>query len=211
MIGKLTGVVDSFDSDHAIIDVHGVGYLVHASARTLRLLPAQGNAVSLIIETHVREDHIHLYGFADSYERDWFRLLTTVQGVGTRMALAILSVLEPEAISTALAAEDKTAFTQASGVGPKLAQRIITELKGKLPKFGVPSSLPATKAKVAAGVAAASTASAVPALCHDATSALVNLGYGQSEAWLAVQKIAGQSDEALRLEQLIPLALKELA
>ncbi|MEK9679176.1 MAG: Holliday junction branch migration protein RuvA, partial [Rhodospirillaceae bacterium] len=132
MIAKLTGIIDSSNQDSMIIDVGGVGYLVFASTRTLNLVATQGGTVSVMIETHVREDHIHLFGFADELEREWFKLLTTVQGVGARVALAMLSVLAPDALTQAVAAQDKAAITQAPGVGPKLATRIITELKDKI-------------------------------------------------------------------------------
>ena len=131
MIGKLTGRVDSSGEDWAIVDVGGVGYLIYGSRRTLGGLPGRDEAVSLLIETHVREDHIHLFAFAEVAERDWFRLLLTVQGVGTRHALAILSVLGPEELTRAIAAQDKQALSRANGVGPKLASRIASELKDK--------------------------------------------------------------------------------
>ncbi len=132
MIGKLTGILDSVGEDRAMVDVGGVGYLVFASTRTLGNLPRVGDPVTLYIETHVREDHIHLYGFADTGEQDLFRLLLSVQGVGARVALAVMAVLSPVAFRTAVASADKAAITQASGVGPKLAVRIINELKDKL-------------------------------------------------------------------------------
>ena len=129
MIGKLTGLVDSSGDGWAIIDVSGVGYLVHCSGRSLANLPGAGETVSLLIETHVREDHIHLYGFLQEAERDWFLLLSTVQGVGARMALTILSALPPLELIQAIAAQDESMLTRANGVGPKLAGRIATELK----------------------------------------------------------------------------------
>ncbi len=132
MIAKLTGLIDSTDGEGAVLDVGGVGYLVFCSARTLARLPARGMPASLLIETHVREDHIHLYGFADAGERDWFRLLTTVQGVGARLALAVLSVLGPDDLARAIAAADRASLARAPGVGPKLAGRIAAELKDKV-------------------------------------------------------------------------------
>src|SRR5258707_8809052 len=129
MIASLTGIVAQATGDSVVVDVNGVGYLVFASARTLGRLPARGESTRLLIETHVREDHIHLYGFGDESERGWFRLLTTVQGVGARIALAILSTLAPEAIATAVMAQDKAALIRDDGVGQKLAQRIVIELK----------------------------------------------------------------------------------
>src|SRR6266699_2709903 len=133
MIGKLKGVIDSYGEDFVILDVHGVGYLVHCSARTLQALPAAGEAVELAIETHVREDQIRLFGFASGTEREWFRLLQTVQGVGTKVALAILSTLKPADLATAIALRDKATITRAPGVGAKVAERIVTELKDKAP------------------------------------------------------------------------------
>ena len=129
MIAKLSGILDSVGPDGAVIDVGGVGYLAFCSRRTLGQLPSPGGTVRLLIETHVREDHIHLYGFADAGERDWFRLLTTVQGVGARLALAILSAVAPEALTLAIVAQDKAALARADGVGPRLAARIANELR----------------------------------------------------------------------------------
>jgi len=137
MIGKLSGLVDSAGADWAIVDVSGVGYVVHCSGRGFAALPGQGEPVSLWIETHVREDHIHLYGFPEAAERDWFRLLSTVQGVGARVALAILSVLAPDDLIQAIAAQDQRAVARANGVGPKLAGRIVTELKDKAGQFAL--------------------------------------------------------------------------
>ena len=131
MIAKLTGLLDSIGEEWAVIDVNGVGYLVFCSTRTLAQLPGRGEAVSFVIETHVREDHIHLYGFLEHAEREWFRLLTTVQGVGAKVGLGILSVLAPRDLSDAILAQDKGMITRAPGVGPKLATRLLTELKDK--------------------------------------------------------------------------------
>src|SRR5712691_10659809 len=122
MIGKLKGVIDSYGEDSIIVDVHGVGYLVHCSARTLQALPAPGEAVTLAIETHVREDQIRLFGFQSDVEREWFRLLQTVQGVGTKVALAVLSTLKPADLATAIAMRDKAMITRAPGIGPKVAE-----------------------------------------------------------------------------------------
>ncbi|MBN66735.1 MAG: Holliday junction branch migration protein RuvA [Rickettsiales bacterium] len=203
MIGKLRGKVDSIDTDTAIIDVGGVGYLVYASHKTLGQLPQAGEATELIIETHVREDHIHLYGFTSAVERDWFRILTTVQGVGVRMALAILGTYSPAEIMTAIAAKDKKALTVVSGVGPKLAERIITELKSKvdtLPTSDTVIDMPshAGQAPKASGVG------------EDAISALVNLGYNRTDAYLAVNNVLKQHGDA-SLDDAIRLGLKELA
>ena len=136
MIGKLKGVVDEVGEEELILDVGGVGYLVAASARTLRALPAVGQAAALFIETHVREDAIRLYGFLTASERDWFRLLQSVQGVGAKVALGVLGTLTGDAISAAIAHQDKAAMALAPGVGPKLAARIVHELKDKAPALG---------------------------------------------------------------------------
>src|SRR5262249_48501425 len=133
MIGKLKGTVDSYGEDFVIVDVHGVGYTVHCSARTLQALPSVGEAVSLAIETHVREDQIRLFGFLADIDREWFRLLQTVQGVGTRVAISILSTLAPSDLASAIALRDKAMITRSPGVGPKVAERIVTELKDKVP------------------------------------------------------------------------------
>ena len=141
MIASLKGVLESVAEESAVVDVSGVGYLVFCSGRTLANLPQPGEAVRFVVETHVREDHIHLYGFAEPGERDWFRLLTTVQGVGAKVALAILSALGPEELVQAVAAQDKAAVSRANGVGPKLAGRIVLELKDKVGNL-VPATLP---------------------------------------------------------------------
>src|SRR3954465_6204828 len=164
MIAQLTGRVDALSDGACVIDVGGVGYLVQASARTLSALPQAPAAAKVLIETHVREDAIILYGFADTAERDWFRLLTTVQGVGGKVALAILSALSPRDLISAIAAGDKASLTRAPGVGPRLAVRLLTELRDKT--GAMPSSPGVTYTPVAA-------AAATPA--DDALSALVNL------------------------------------
>jgi len=198
MIAKLAGLIDEINEGSAIIDVRGVGYLVFCSARTLsRLSP--GQAAKLYIETHVREDHIHLYGFEDLSERDWFRLLTTVQGVGTKVALAILSVLDAEKLMHGIAAADKTAFTQVSGVGPKLASRLIGELKDKVNAIALS---PVSSGTAVAGAQAGG-------LAQDAVSALVNLGYSASDAFAVIAQVAGQSPDA-GIEALIKAGLAEL-
>ena len=189
MIGKLKGIVDSTTEDHVILDVNGVGYLVFASARTLGLLPQSGSAATLLIDTHVREDHIHLYGFATAAEQQWFRTLTTVQGVGVKMAMAILSTLAPDAILTAIAAQDKKALTVVSGVGPKLAERIVTELKSQVVKLGAAGfTMPENAAPNAAAKTAKQNAS-TRSVVEDALSALVHLGYNRSEAFTVVMRM----------------------
>ncbi|MFO7307559.1 MAG: Holliday junction branch migration protein RuvA [Pseudomonadota bacterium] len=204
MIGKLKGVVDSYGEDHVILDVHGVGYLVHCSARTLQQLPPVGEVAVLAIETVVREDMIRLYGFRTDAEREWFRLLQTVQGVGSRVALGILSVLDPGALASAVGMGDKAAIARAPGVGPKLAARIIAELKDKAPVFGaVDPAVIRLSGAVAEGEA--------PAAVADAVSALVNLGYGQPQAAAAVAAALKAAGEDAQTATLIRLGLKELA
>lgn len=207
MIARLKGLLDGIGEDWAILDVQGVGYLVFCSGRTLGNMPGRGEALALEIETHVREDHIHLYGFIDAAERDWFRLLTTVQGVGAKVCLAILTVLGPDQLVQAIAAQDKAAITRANGVGPKLAQRIVTELKDKVGGFALGSGA----ANDSAPAAAAAPAAATPAASDDAVSALVNLGYGRSDAYSAVARAVAKMDGEPDVAALIPAALKELS
>ncbi|WP_336487880.1 Holliday junction branch migration protein RuvA [Methylobacterium nigriterrae] len=204
MIGKLKGVVDSFGEDFVILDVQGVGYVVHCSARTLQRLPKAGEPAELAIETHVREDMIRLYGFRSDPEREWFRLLQTVQGVGSKVALGLLSVLEPDALGSAIAMGDKAAVARAPGVGPRLAARIVAELREKAPVFA-----PVDPALVAlAGAVEDRTA---PRPVADAVSALVNLGYPQVQASAAVAAaLKGAGDDA-EAKTLIRLGLRELA
>ena len=200
MIAKLKGVVDTVDGDSAIVDVGGVGYLVSASARTLRELAA-GDAVTVLVETIVREDAIALYGFLETAERDWFRILTTVQGVGARVALSILSTLSPDEIARAIAAQDRATLSRPAGVGPKLAARLATELKDKAAAFGV--------APLGKGV----EAPAMPAgsINEDAVSALVNLGYKRVEAFGAVARVTQRLGADARLDAVIRAGLQELA
>jgi len=209
MIAKLTGRVDSIGDDFVVVDVHGVGYLVHCADRTLGELPGIGETVVLAIETHVREDQIRLFGFFSAVEREWFRLLQTVQGVGAKVALAVLSTLKPADLATAIAMRDKASITRAPGVGPKVAERIVTELKDKAPPF--------TAADPRAGrLPGAAVDVRAPRPAADAVSALVNLGYPEAQASAAVaaavRKITGQAgDEAADAARLIRLSLKELA
>jgi len=199
VIARLTGRIDSTAEDSVVIDVAGVGYLVYCSARTLGALPPAGEAASLHVETHVREDHIHLYGFESLAERDWFRLLTTVQGVGTRVALAILSALSPDRLSDALIAGDGEMLTQAPGVGPKLAGRILGELKDK----AVPALEPHAGARDRVG--------GQPDSLDDAVSALVNLGYRRGEAFGAVTEAARALGPEVEVDVLIRAGLRELS
>ncbi len=196
MIAKLWGRLDAVGDDSVVVDVHGVGYLAFCSARTLRALPAPGAAVEIYVETHVREDHIHLYGFVDEAERDWFRLLQTVQGVGARVALAILGVIGPGEMAQAIAAQDKAALSQANGVGSKLAGRIVSELRDAV------GGLELGPAAVIAGVEGDAA---------DAVSALVNLGYRRGEAVTAVASAARRLGDGARVEALIRTGLRELA
>jgi holliday junction DNA helicase RuvA len=195
MIAMLAGRVDQAGKDHLVLDVNGVGYLVFCSSRTLGAAAARGEPMRLLVETHVREDHIHLYGFADEAEQAWFRLLTSVQGVGARLALAVLGALSPDALATAVAAQDKAALSRAEGVGPKLAQRIANELKEK-----------------AGALTLGPTAAAhgAPAHTSDAVSALVNLGYQRSEAHGAVMAAASRLGPQAALDALIRAGLREL-
>jgi Holliday junction DNA helicase RuvA len=204
MIGKLKGTIDSYGEDHIILDVHGVGYLVHCSAKTLTALPSVGEAAVLSIETIVREDMIKLYGFRTDQEREWFRLLQTVQGVGAKVALAILSALQPGALATALGTGDKAMIGRAPGVGPKLAQRIVTELKDKAPAFG---SVDPAIIKLSDSVAEKTA----PVPVADAVSALMNLGYQQAQASAAVAAAVRVAGDTASSPQLIRLALKEMA
>jgi Holliday junction DNA helicase RuvA len=204
MIAKLSGLLDSVGTDHCIVDCGGVGYLVFCSARTLRRVGDAGTAVSLRIEMQVREDAITLFGFVDLSERDWFRRLTTVQGVGSRVALALLSVLEPDKLGQAIAAQDRTALVQADGVGPKLANRLISELKDKV------ADLYMGGGPVAAGPAGAATSGAA-GVTNDAVSALVNLGYRRAEAFTAVAAAVQKAGPDAKVEQLIMMGLKELS
>jgi len=201
MIGKLKGIVDAMEEEALILDVNGVGYLVFASPRTLRALPVVGEPVQLLIETHVREDAIRLYGFLTASERDWFRLLQSVQGVGAKVALGILGALSAEALSAAIARQDKTMMARAPGVGPKLAARLVLELKDKAPA-------------VAGLVHAEAGLERAPKLAksaEDAVLALVGLGYAQSQAAAAVARISTQLGPSAEAAALIRAGLKELA
>jgi Holliday junction DNA helicase RuvA len=210
VIGKLRGLVDEVDDDHLILDVGGVGYLVHASARTLGRLPGRGEAVALMVETVVREDAILLYGFHETAERDWFRLLNTVQGVGARHALAILSVLPPDQLAQAVAAQDKQSVSRANGVGPKLAGRITAELKDKAGTI----ALGPAAGSGAVGSSAGDDGPAAPAageVSEDAVSALTNLGYKRTEAFTAVAAASRRLGRDAGLQSLITEGLKELS
>ena len=204
MIGKLKGVIDSYGEDNVILDVNGVGYLVHCSARTLQELPPAGQVATLSIETYVREDQIRLFGFMTDVEREWFRLLQTVQGVGAKVALAVLGTLKPADLASAIAMRDKAMVARTPGVGTKVAERIVTELKDKAPQF----------ANVDPSVVSLSGAiddRRAPRPVTDAISALVNLGYGQPQAAAAIAAASRSAGERAETAQLIRLGLKELA
>lgn len=204
MIGKLKGVIDEYGDDFVILDVHGVGYVCHCSSRTLQDLPRPGEAAVLAIETIVREDMIRLYGFADADERDWFRILTTVQGVGAKVALALLSTLRPSELASAIALKDVTALCRATGVGKKLAERIAQELKDKTPGF---ASVDPALVALSGGIAEKTA----PKPLADAVSALTNLGYPPLQASAAVAAAAREAGEEATTEKLIRLGLRELA
>jgi Holliday junction DNA helicase RuvA len=206
MIAKLSGILDSIGPEGAVIDVGGVGYLAFCSTRTLGQLPPSGGAVRLLVETHVREDHIHLYGFVDAAERDWFRLLTTVQGVGARLALAILSAVAPEALTLAIVAQDKAVLARADGVGPRLAARIANELRDKVSGLGAGLAASAPIAALSAGTSAPGVDRAIA----DAVSALENLKIGRAEAYGAITAAARRLGEGVAVETLISAGLQEL-
>jgi Holliday junction DNA helicase RuvA len=195
MIAHLQGRLASSGADHAVIDVNGVGYLVGASARTLAALGIPGDVVTVHTEMLVSEDSIRLMGFASAEERDWFRLLTSVQGVGAKVALAILSILAPDELQTAIARADAAMIARANGVGPKLAQRIANELKDKAGGVSLGGGAP-----VAAGGASA-----------DAVSALLNLGFKPAEASNAVSAASDELGAGATLDALVRLALRKAA
>ena len=208
MIGKLRGTVDAVGVDHAIIDVGGVGYEVACSSRTLAALPPAGEAVTLSIETHVREDAIKLYGFLTESERSWFRLLQSVQGVGSKVALSVLGTLDTAQIAQAIALQDRAMMARAPGVGPKVALRIVNELKDKAPPLAISAAgLAGTAGASADGAKPDASTSAVA----EAISALLNLGYAQVQANAAVSAALQKAGDPPRTENLIRLALKELA
>jgi Holliday junction DNA helicase RuvA len=205
MIGKLKGIIDTIESDHVIVDVSGVGYLVLCSPRTLRAVGGMGEAISLIIETHVREDNISLFGFIDSIERDWFRELINVKGVGSKLAFSILGALSPDKLSLAVVSKDKQAFKNISGVGPKLAERIMIELKDKTPSapmvFNNSSAAKEASPKTIDGPRH-------DLIINDAISALVNLGYNRTDAYTVISKLVNQHGD-ISLNELIRLSLRE--
>ena len=204
MIGKLKGLIESYGQNSVILDVNGVGYEVHCSARTLQELPGIGQPAALSIETHVREDQIRLFGFVTEIERVWFRLLQTVQGVGANVALAVLGTLKPSELASAIAMRDKAMVARAPGVGPKVAERIVTELKDKAPAYtNVDPAL--------VRLSGALDDKRAPAPVTDAVSALVNLGYAQAQAAAAIAAAARSAGEGADATTLIRLGLRELA
>lgn len=204
MIGKLKGIVDSYGEDCIILDVGGVGYQVHCSARTLQSLPAPGEPAALSIETHVREDQIRLFGFMTDIEREWFRLLQTVQGVGAKVAMSVLGTLRASELASAVAMRDKAMVARAPGVGAKVAERIVTELRDKVPAF-------ANIDPAVVHLAGALDEKRAPRPVADAVSALVNLGYGQPQAAAAIAAAARNAGEGADTATLIRQGLKELA
>jgi Holliday junction DNA helicase RuvA len=204
MIGKLKGVIDGYGEDYVIVDVGGVGYVAHCSARTLQALPATGEPVVLSIETHVREDQIRLFGFLSDLEREWFRLLQTVQGVGTKVALSVLGTLKPADLANAVAMRDKATIARSPGVGPKVAERIVTELKDKAPAY---ASVEPALVRLSGAV----EEKRAPQPVLDAISALVNLGYGQPQAAAAIAAANRTAGEGANAADLIRRGLKELA
>jgi Holliday junction DNA helicase RuvA len=204
MIGKLKGLVDGFGDDFAHIDVGGVVYEVFCSTKTLQALPRVGEATVVFIEMIVREDMIRLYGFATEVEKVWFRTLMTVQGVGARVALGVLSALTPGEISSAIALQDKAMIGRANGVGPKLAIRIVTELKGKVPAIGaIEAGVLGLQTALGDGLARSNVA--------DAVSALSNLGYSSAQASGAVARVISKEGDDVATERLIRLGLRELS
>ena len=209
MIAKLRGIIDTLGDDYCIIDVGGVGYLVSASAKTLGKLTV-GNEATLLTEMIVREDSMALFGFADVWEKEWFNTLTKVQGVGAKVGLSILSVLTPTQLSQAIGAQDSASFCRASGVGPKLAARIVSELKNKIVTIPVGSAAIGDVAETPTSAPIMSAASADYSKSEDVISALVNLGYQRLEAYRAVAKVMAENPDA-NVPTLIRLALKEFA
>lgn len=219
MIAKLRGMVDTIGEDYFIIDVNGVGYLVYASAKTLARLHV-GEATSVLTETVVREDSITLFGFVSALEKEWFITLTKVQGVGAKVCLSILSALTPLQLAQAISAQDKASFTRANGVGPKLAARIVTELKDKIVTIPVAATTSAADIEKELNMDVDQEVNAYEdslvamesnsANSEDAISALVNLGYQRMEAYRAVNKVQSENPNA-DVSELIRLSLKEFA
>jgi Holliday junction DNA helicase RuvA len=202
MIARLVGIIEAPERDRVVVDVNGVGYLLRASSRTLAALPV-GARATLLVEMILREDAIELYGFASAMERDWFRLLTTVQGVGAKVALSLLSALPIEGLARAIADGDRTMICRADGVGPKLANRIASELKDKAASLGTAPAVAKTRVP--------GDDSGNAGAAEDAVSALVNLGYRRPEAQAAIDRALARLDDNARAETLIAAGLRELA
>lgn len=219
MIAKLRGIVDTIGEESCIIDVNGVGYLVFASAKTLSRLKI-GEAANILIETVVREESFSLYGFFSALEKEWFLTLTKVQGVGAKVCLSILSALSPQQLAQAIAAQDKASFTRANGVGPKLAARIVTELKDKI--VTIPAAAAMSSAELAKEMDMDANQETEnyedklearvenPNMLEDAISALVNLGYQRLEAYRVVNQVLIEHPD-VEVSELIRLSLKEFA
>ncbi len=205
MIAKLTGIIDDIGPDHLVMDVNGVGYLVWASSRTLGAIGGKGDGATIHTELVVSENDMRLMGFASASERDWYRLLTSVQGVGGKVALAILSALEPGELHMAVASGDKAMVARANGVGPKLAQRIVNELTDKVGAIAGDPVLAAASGSGGTKVHAAGSHSA------DAVSALLNLGFKPADASRAVAAADAEAGEGASLDALVRLALKKAA
>ncbi len=204
MIGKLKGTIDEIGDDHIVLDVHGVGYIAFCSIRTLASMPGVGEAAILLIETHVREDAIRLFGFTSSLERDWFRLLQSVQGVGAKVALSVLGTLTPSELASAIALRDLAMLSRAPGVGKRVAERLVTELKNKVPaNSGDTGVVMGVKQEIGEGIASGSVT--------DAVSALTNLGYSREQAANAIAAALKEAGEDAASAKLIRLGLKELA
>jgi Holliday junction DNA helicase RuvA len=201
MIARLRGTLAGIGDDHAIIDVGGVGYLVTVAPATLERLPPVGEAVELHTELHLREDGISLYGFLDAADRAWFRLLQTVQGVGARVALSLLGTLRPHELANAIAASDRAALGRASGVGSRLAARIVSELKDRVGALPQPAG--ATEQPVAVA--------SLGGTANDALSALLHLGYARVEAYAAIARVQARLGPDLAVDTLVREGLKELA
>ena len=203
MIGRLCGTAEQIEDVRCLIDVSGVGYVVFCSARSLAALPAPPARATLLVETQVREDAITLFGFIDAAERDWFRLLTTIQGVGAKVALNLLSALPPDQLASAIAASDRGAITRAPGVGPKLAARLISELRERI------AAMPTGSAFIPTGTAP--PVAPPQGKLADALSALVNLGYRRAEAEAALSAVQAEAGEDAALDELIRGGLRRLA
>lgn len=203
MIGKLKGTIDEIGEDFILLDVHGVCYVVYCSARTLGTIGSSGEALTLYVETYVREDQLKLFGFVTMLEKEWFTILQSVQGVGAKVALAILSTLSASELANAIALQDKAMVARAPGIGPKVAQRVVSELKNKVPTAGLSEPDLALKQDLGDGVAASAVT--------DAVSALANLGYSREQAAGAVSAAVRQAGEEAESATLIRLGLRELS